>query len=133
LSFFNVTKYPPSLAFILITLGPALLFLIYIENIKNRITDFFLVFGRVPLFYYFLHIIVIHGLALFGVLIFSKNWQELILINQAFSPSNMSKYGYSLFVVYFVWVGVIAILYPISKKYMIYKANNREKWWLSYL
>jgi hypothetical protein len=45
----------------------------------------------------------------------------------------MSKYGYSLFVVYFVWVGVIAILYPISKKYMIYKANNREKWWLSYL
>ena len=50
LSFFNVTKYPPSLAFILITLGPALLFLIYIENIKNKITDFFLVFGRVPLF-----------------------------------------------------------------------------------
>jgi len=133
MSFFNVTKYPPSLAFILITLGPALLFLLLVENIKNKITDFFLVFGRVPLFYYFLHIFVIHGIAVIAILLFSSNWEELISLKRAFSPPSIAKYGYSLWVVYGVWILVIALLYPLSKKYMIYKANNREKWWLSYL
>lgn len=133
LSFFNVSKYPPSLSYLLITLGPALLFLYGIETVKNKFTDFFLVFGRVPLFYYFLHVFVIHALAIIGILIFGGNWQDMILTAEAFQNANLINYGYSLMVVYTVWAGVIILLYFPSKKYMVYKAKNKQKWWLSYL
>ncbi|TWO32664.1 DUF1624 domain-containing protein [Seonamhaeicola sediminis] len=133
LSFFKVTKYPPSLAYTLITIGPSLLFLYAIESVKNSITDFFLVFGRVPLFYYFLHIFVIHVLAIFGILIFGGDWQIMILSKDMFSNGKLLNYGYPLLTVYLIWLGVIALLYFPCKKYMIYKAENRNKWWLSYL
>ena len=133
LSFFNVTKYPPSLAYLLITMGPSLLFLYAIETIKNKLTDFFLVFGRVPLFYYFLHVLAIHLLAFIGLLIFGGNWRDMILTAEVFQNAKLLDYGYSLFVVYMVWIGVITLLYFPSKTYMVYKANNKDKWWLSYL
>lgn len=133
LSFFSITKYPPSLVYLLITIGPALLFLYAVENIKNKITDFFLIFGRVPLFYYFLHILLIHVLAILGIMIFGGDWKNMILTNEAFRDAKLINYGYSLFTVYMVWIGVIVLLYYPSKKYMIYKAHNKDKWWLSYL
>ncbi len=133
LSFFKVTKYPPSLSFLLITIGPALLFLYGIERVKNKITDFLLVFGRVPFFFYFIHVLVIHVLAIIGMLIFGGNWKNMIITVDVFNNAKLLDYGYSLFVVYLVWIGVIALLYFPSKKYMIYKANNKDKWWLSYL
>jgi uncharacterized membrane protein len=133
LSFFNVTKYPPSLLFVCITLGPALLFLYTFETTKNRLTDFFLVFGRVPLFYYFLHVLLIHILAIVGILIFGGNWEDMILSAEGFQNASLINYGYSLPIVYLVWVSVVLLLYPFSKKYMLYKANNKDKWWLSYL
>lgn len=133
LSFFNVTKYPPSLAYILITLGPSLLFLYAIEDTKNKLTDFFLVFGRVPLMYYFLHVLIIHLLAITGILIFGGEWSHMILTSDVFINERLLDYGYSLTVVYLVWISVVLLLYPISKKYMIYKSKNKDKWWLSYL
>ena len=133
ISFFNVSKYPPSLTYLLITLGPALLFLYFIENIKNTLTNFLLVFGRVPFFYYFLHIFVIHIGALIGLLITGKDWKLMILDNDTMSSGILQGYGYSLFTVYLVWLFIILLLYPICKKYMQYKANNKDKWWLSYL
>jgi len=133
ISFFNVTKYPPSLLYLCVTMGPSLLFLYAIETTKNKFTDFFLVFGRVPLFCYFLHVLVIHILATAGLLIFGGNWQDMILGAEAFLSQNLLTYGYSLYVVYAIWVIVVLLLYPISKKYMIYKAHNKDKWWLSYL
>ncbi len=133
MSFFKVTKYPPSLAYVLVTIGPSLLFLYAFESVKNKVTDFFLVFGRVPLFYYFLHILVIHVFAIIGIALFGGNWQDMILTKEAFSNAKLVNYGYSLFVVYMVWIGVITLLYFPSKKYMTYKANNKDKWWLSYL
>ncbi|MEZ4793036.1 MAG: heparan-alpha-glucosaminide N-acetyltransferase domain-containing protein [Gelidibacter sp.] len=133
LSFMNVTKYPPSLQYFCITLGPALLFLYAIESVKNKLTDFFLVFGRVPLFYYFLHVLVIHTFAIIGILIFGGNWHDMILDAKSFLNENLITYGYSLFVVYCVWIGIVLLLYPFCKKYMVYKANNKDKWWLSYL
>ena len=133
LSFFNVTKYPPSLLFLCITIGPALLFLYAYENTKNKLTDFFLVFGRVPLFYYFLHVFVIHVFAIGGILIFGGNWQDMILDANSFMNAKLATYGYSLLTVYVLWIGIVILLYFPSKKYMIYKANNRDKWWLSYL
>lgn len=133
LSFFNVTKYPPSLLFLCITLGPSMLFLYAFETTKNKISDFFLVFGRVPLFYYFLHMLVIHALAIIGILIFGGNWRDMILTGESFMGAKLATYGYPLFVVYVIWVGIVLLLHPICKIYMMYKANNKDKWWLSYL
>lgn len=133
LSFFNVTKYPPSLLYLYITMGPALLFLYGFENTKNKLTDFFLVFGRVPLFYYFLHVLVIHVFAILGMIIFGGDWKNMILTAKSFMQGDLATYGYPLYVVYLMWMGIVLLLYPICKRYMIYKGNNKDKWWLRYL
>ncbi|MEO0470551.1 MAG: heparan-alpha-glucosaminide N-acetyltransferase domain-containing protein [Bacteroidota bacterium] len=134
LSFINVTKYPPSLLFTLITLGPALLLLVFSEKWKNRLTDFFLVYGRVPLFYYFLHVLFIHTGAILGLILTGDDWRRMILTpHQMFYSGDMTTYGYPLGIVYLIWIGVVLLCYPFCKKYMQYKAGNRDKWWLSYL
>ena len=133
LSFFNVTKYPPSLLFMCITMGPALIFLYAFESAKNKVTDFFLVFGRVPLLYYFLHVLVIHIFAVLVLMISGGEGLDMILNSDNFLNKKLSTYGYSLTVVYIVWALVVFLLYPICKKYMIYKVTNKQKWWLSYL
>ncbi|WP_400080532.1 DUF1624 domain-containing protein [Winogradskyella sp. R77965] len=133
LSFFNTTKYPPSLAYTLMTLGPALLFLYAIESIKNRFTNIMIVFGRVPFFYYILHLYLIHLIGMVGLVILGENWQELILTVDRFKSGYLFNIGFDLWVSYAVWILVIIILYPICRKYMQYKANNKDKWWLSYL
>ncbi|WP_438711216.1 DUF1624 domain-containing protein [Aquimarina muelleri] len=132
-SFFSLSKYPPSLLFICITLGPALLFLYLVDSTKNKVSDFFLVFGRVPLFYYFLHVLLIHLLAIGGILISGGDWKNMILTADVFMEAKLMNYGYSLPIVYLIWISVILLLYPLSKKYMIYKSKNKNKWWLSYL
>ena len=131
LSFLNVTKYPPSLAFLLMTMGPSFLFLAVVENIKNKFSDYLVVFGRVPLYFYFVHVLVIHVVAIIGMLIFGGDWRDMIFDGPQFSP-NLLTYGYPLWVVYLVWITIVISLYPSCKKYMIYKAENRDKKWLSY-
>ena len=134
ISFFNLSKYPPSLDYTLITLGPALIVLAFLENIKNKLTDFILVFGKVPFFYYIIHVALIHSLAIIGLLITGKDWHKMILNNAAFTnPEVLTGYGYPLWMVYILWILVVLSLYPICKKYMAYKAHNKDKWWLSYL
>ncbi len=140
MSFLNVTKYPPSLSFLLMTLGPAFLFLYTTESIKNKVTDFFLVFGRVPFFFYILHALTIHLFALLGLLITGGDWKIMILDWRAIMLSEsvladgkLAGYGYPLWAVYLIWIGIVLLLYPLSKKYMIYKASNKDKRWLSYL
>lgn len=133
LSFFNVTKYPPSLAYLLITTGPTFILLYLLEDRQTKLTNFFLVFGRVPLLFYFLHVLVIHALALLGLALFGGNWKDMILTADGFINAKLLDYGYPLWVVYLVWMAVILMLYPVCKKYMVYKASNKQKWWLSYL
>ncbi|MBC2845632.1 DUF1624 domain-containing protein [Winogradskyella flava] len=133
LSFFNTTKYPPSLIYTLMTIGPALLFLYGIESIKNRMTNVLVVFGRVPFFYYIIHLYLIHLIGMIGLAILGENSQELILTVDRFKSGYLFNIGFDLWVTYVVWAIVIVILYPICKKYMIYKLNNKDKWWLSYL
>src|SRR5690606_2673894 len=77
LSFLNVTKYPPSLLYILMTLGPAMLFLYFTENVQNRISKFFVIIGRVPFYYYILHLYIIHLIGFIGLWILGENWKEL--------------------------------------------------------
>lgn len=134
ISFFKITKYPPSLAFLLITLGPSFLILFALENVKNKITGIFLVFGRVPFFYYVAHIFIIHISALLLIMIGGGNWEIMLLNSKTFSnPEAFKGYGYSLSIVYIIWLAIVALLYPFCKKYMLYKTNNKDKWWLSYL
>ena len=132
-SFFSVTKYPPSLCYLLVTLGPALLFLANSENWKGKIVAFFTVFGRVPFFFYILHIYLIHFLALLAVQFTFGSWQKMILPLMPAKVTALRGYGFNLLIVYLVWIAVIAVLYRLCKKFDLYKLNNKDKWWLSYL
>jgi uncharacterized membrane protein len=133
ISFFNATKYPPSLLYTLMTLGPALLFLYAIESVQNKWTNILVTIGRVPFFFYILHLYLIHLIGLIGLVILGADWRELIYTPARFTSTYLADKGFDLWVTYIVWLLVIILLYPICKKYMIYKANNKEKWWLSYL
>lgn len=133
LSFLNVSKYPPSLLYILVTIGPTFLVLYLLEDIQSKVTDFLLVFGRVPFFYYVLHVFFIHSAALLTLFVLGKDWRLMIFDSTSFTTNKLATYGYSLGIVYLVWVLIVALLYPLCKKYMRYKLNNPQKWWLSYL
>jgi uncharacterized membrane protein len=132
LSFFNLSKYPPSLDFALITIGPGLLFLAYSEQVKSKIANFFVVFGSVPFFYYLQHILFIHSFVVITRAIMEYKWESLTENGQA-AASPWAEFGFSLGATYLIWIGIVLLLYPICKKYMLYKARNKDKWWLSYL
>ena len=133
MALFNTTKYPPSLQYLLMTIGPALIILSVIEKYKNKVTDFFIVFGRVPLFYYFSHVLIIHSLAIILLFINNKDYSIMLNMTPLLPDQNqLMEYGYPLWVVYVIWFIVILILYPLCYKYMKYKSNSK-KWWLSYL
>ncbi len=133
LSFINVSKYPPSLLYLLITIGPTFLVLYWLENKQSKLLNILVVFGRVPFFYYVLHVFIIHSAALITLFILGKDWRMMIFGPDSFTTNKMAENGYSLGVVYLVWILVVAFLYPLCKKYMIYKLNNPQKRWLSYL
>jgi uncharacterized membrane protein len=87
----------------------------------------------VPFFYYILHLYLIHLLALAAAQFTGFGWERLILPTWiSFDPA-MRGYGFSLWVVYVIWIGIILALYPLCKKFDRYKMNHKEKWWLSYL
>ena len=132
-SFFNTTKYPPSLVYLLMTLGPALLFLSWAEGRMLRPQGFFSTIGRVPFFYYILHFFVAHLIGLAGILYAGRPWTDSILSGEHFLKPTLLDYGYSLPVTYAAWALVVAIMYPLCRWYDRYKRNNRDKWWLSYL
>ncbi len=132
MSFLQLTKYPPSLLFLLITLGVALFFLANTEHLKGKVVDFFTTFGRVPFFFYIIHIYLIHALAMLFAQLSGWGWQLMILPDWILESPELKGYGFSLWVVYAVWVGVIISLYPLCKKFDNYKQNHKEKGWLSY-
>lgn len=134
LSFVNVTKYPPSLLYILMTLGPALLFLAYAEKPLNKLTSKVTVFGRVPMFFYLLHIPLIHSLGILAAGLSGHSAGSMVnLTTWVTANPQLRGYGFSLPVVYLVWVVVMLMLYPVSLWFSRYKqANQGEKKWLSY-
>jgi len=130
LSFLNCQKYPPSLLFLLMTLGPAIALLPLLERWTGPLARFFVTFGRVPLFYYLLHIPLLHLLAIiFAYGRYGNQVFELAANNQP--PPG---YGYGLVVVYLVWIGaVVLLLYPASRWFAGVKERHRRSTWLSYL
>ena len=133
ISFLNVTKYPPSLDYTLITLGPALLFLYAIEGVNNKRTKFAITFGRVPLFFYFIHVLIIHLASMLAIIITGGYYTDSIFNKELFKSGRLDDIGFDLGVVYIVWTSIILIHYPLCNWYMKYKLRNRDKWWLSYL
>ncbi len=133
LSFLNTTKYPPSLIYTLMTLGPAFIFLNHIELVRNRFSNIMVTIGRVPFFYYVIHLYLIHIIGMAVLPILGEDWKELLLSVDAFKSGYLATIGFDLWVTYLVWVLVILILYPLCRKFMQYKAANKDKWWLSYL
>ena len=134
ISFLNTTKYPPSLSFLLMTLGPALLFLRAMDAGIPPLLRPALVYGKVPLFYYALHFPLIHLLAVITCLVRygSARWmtESPDLGNYPFTPP--PGWGYTLPVVYLVWGVVVLLMYPLCRWFAALK-QRRTDTWLSYL
>jgi uncharacterized membrane protein len=134
LSFIDTHKYPPSLLYMCMTIGPALLLIAYFENVKNKFTEVMNIFGRTAFFYYILHLYLIHTLA---TIVYFVNGHTMDEVGNSIGKFPflfvVSGEGFGLGAVYLVWLAVIAILYPLCKKYDRYKTLHKEKWWLSYL
>ena len=134
LSFIKVNKYPPSLLYVLLTLGGASLFLAFTEKVQNGFVKIVSVYGRVPMFYYIIHIYIIHLIAMVASAFTpGQNWKIWILDKPIWFTSDLKGYGFSLPVAYLVWVIIVVGLYPLCKRYDAYKQAHKEKWWLSYL
>lgn len=135
LSFINVSKYPPSLLYTLITLGPAIIFLSQAEklNLNGWFTRMALTLGKVPMFYYLLHIYLIHGLAIIAAVSLGFHVRDMVFTTWVTEAPNLKGYGFDLWFVYVVWIFVVLSLYPLCKWFARYKSSHREKWWLSYL
>jgi uncharacterized membrane protein len=129
LSFINCEKYPPSLLYVAMTLGPALLLLAAFDGVRGRVADVITTYGRVPFFYYIAHIFLLHALAvLFSWLIIG----EMAWLFRPFPGSRPSGYGLGLPGIYLVWLGVIAALYPLCRWFAALK-RRRSEWWWTYL
>jgi uncharacterized membrane protein len=133
LSFLNCTKYPPSLDYLLMTLGPAILLLACFDRPLGRWAQPIITFGRVPLFFYLLHIPLIHGaMALYDWVCWGWSPQAADgpwILKLALVPDG---YGVSLPMVYLIWVGVVLLLYPPCRWFAEVKRRRRSVW-LSYL
>jgi uncharacterized membrane protein len=140
LSFLNTTKYPPSLLFLMMTLGPAMLALAWFEillgashsnSIWSRLSEFVVTFGRVPLFFYLLQWPSAHLIAVLVHYVAGKPWRWMFgsLIGISGPPSGV---GFNLWVVYACWIAGVLFLYPLCKWFAGVKARKRD-WWLSYL
>jgi uncharacterized membrane protein len=133
ISFLNTTKYPPSLQFLLMTMGPSLIFLALIEYVRPRATNPFVVFGKVPFFFYIVHIYLIHALAMATLAFTGWDWRDYILSAPRFQSGRLDSFGFGLEAVYAIWGIVVVMLYPVCRWYQKVRENNPGKWWLSYL
>lgn len=137
LSFLNTTKYPPSLIFLLMTLGPSLMLLSIFDRMSFSRSNPLIVFGRVPLFYFVLHFFLAHvAIVLLAVATYGSAAMGFMLQPvpsmggpaKAFPPD----FGYPLWVAYAVWVAIVVGLYPACRWFADVK-NRSDRWWLSYL
>ncbi len=128
LDFMNVTKYPPSLLFILATLGPMAILAGYADRLSGWLKDTLVMFGRVPFLFYVAHLYLIHLLAI-GLGLVQGFEANQFMTAFLFFPED---YGVGLVGVYVVWILVLAILYPLCNWFAKVKSRRRD-WWLSYL
>ena len=130
LAFIDLEKYPPSALYLAMTLGPALLALAAFEAARGRLARVFVVFGRVPLFYYVLHILLLHGLA---VAFSAATLGEIAWLFGGLALDRQPEgYGLGLPGVYLMWLLAVALLYLPCRWFAGVKRRRRAAW-LSYL
>lgn len=129
LAFFNVSKYPPSLQYTAMTLGPAMLFLAFTENLNNWFTRITAVYGAVPFFYYVLHFYLLHTLLVIVFFATGYTGKDIVQIPFWFRPAT---FGFGLPIVYLIWFCVVATLYLPCRWFKQYKENHKQ-WWLRYV
>ncbi|MEO7602225.1 MAG: acyltransferase family protein [Sphingomicrobium sp.] len=132
MGFFDIWKYPPSPDFIAITVGLSLLLLVAIEHLRGPLARILGDFGRTPLFTYVAHLYIAHGLMLATAAALGRPEVAIDLFSNIFSGNPPQGWGFSLWVVYAVWLLVLAILVPLSRWFAGVKRRRRD-WWLSYL
>jgi uncharacterized membrane protein len=134
LSFLNATKYPPSLLYLLMTLGPAAIVLALLERGTPRTLRPALTFGTVPLFYFLLHLPLIHLFAVIGCYARygEAHWMFESPTLASFPITFPPGWGYSLPIVYALWIAVVVTLYPLCRWYADVKARRTDAW-LSYV
>jgi uncharacterized membrane protein len=130
LSFVNCYKYPPSLLFLLMTLGPAILMLLVFERRKVQFLKPLVLFGQVPLFFYVLHLLLIHVIAILFAL--PKYGMGAITIPYLVKSLCPADYGYELPRVYALWLLIVTLLYPLCHWFATYRRKHKN-WWLRYL
>lgn len=132
LSFLNATKYPPSLLYLCMTLGPAILLLAFTErDQRSTIGRALVTYGRVPMLFYVLQWVWAHGLAFPAFAMAGKPTSALFIFHEN-SPAVLARAGFSLAIVYVMWIAGVLALYPICKWYAGVK-RRRNDWWLGYL
>jgi uncharacterized membrane protein len=133
LAFLNTNKYPASLLFLLMTLGPAIALMPILERARGAAAGFVTVFGRVPFFYYMLHIPLIHALALVVSKVRLGTVSPWLFTNHPMgNPPPPDGYVWSLPLLYLVWAVAIAMLYVACRWFAELKARRKD-WWLKYL
>ena len=136
IKFFNVHKYPPSLDFLLMTLGPGLVLLSWAEGFDfkgalGKLLHPVVVIGKVPMFYYICHLYLIHLMAIVAALSFGQPWKWLLHGGFFMNPIPQG-YGHNLPFIWLMWATCVAILYLPCRWYAQYKATHKAKW-LSYI
>jgi len=128
IDFLNTTKYPPSLDFLLMTLGPAAMLCGVADRFRGRLKDALIVFGRVPFAFYVTHVVLIHSLSVLLGVAQGFDVRQMLTLFLFYPPG----YGVPLPAVYLAWLLVIALLYPFCRWMAAVKTRRRD-WWLSYL
>ena len=133
LGFLNTTKYPASLLFLLMTLGPTIALVPALEHWRGAVARWISVFGRVPFFYYVLHIPLIHLLALIVSAVRLGHVSPWLVAHHPMgAPPPPDGYTWSLPLLYTVFVVAVVMLYPLCRWFADLKAR-RTDWWLRYL
>ena len=132
-SFLNTTKYPASLDFLLMTLGPIIALMPLLEGLNGVVARAIKLFGRVPFFFYMLHIPLIHALALLVSKIRLGYVSPWLFANHPMgNPEPPDGYVWSLPLLYLVWAITIVLLYFVCRWFAALKAR-RSDWWLQYI
>ncbi len=132
LSFMNVTKYPPSLLFSLVTLGIMFLMLAVTERSNNKLSQIVSVYGKVPLFYFLIHFFLIHLIMLALMFLQGFSWSQMDFASGTFGRPKEIQSGVELWVIYLIWIGVVIILYKPCLWFGKYKSEHKQ-WWLKYI
>lgn len=133
MSFLNVEKYPASLQFLLITIGFSFIALAIAEKIKNSWLNRIIIVGRVPMFFYIIHIFIVHSMAMLFALCSGYSYKEMIIEFWVTFQPGLKGYGVSLFFVYVIGLIILIIIYPLCNRYNDYKNDNRQNPFLKYL